>query len=58
MANAVVNPIEKFVQGLLKLLGQRLREKAHTQIVIVVRDGKIQLVHENRTYLPDNLPES
>jgi len=52
------NPLEKVVRGVLKMLGRLIQEKAHASIVIVVRDGKVQLIKEDRTYLPENLPES
>ena len=57
MAIASANPMEKFARSLLKLIGRLIQEKAHAQIIIVIRDGKIQLVHENRAHLPENLPE-
>jgi hypothetical protein len=57
MATPTVNPLEKTIQGILKLLGKLLRERAHAQLVITVRDGKIQLIDERRSFLPENLPE-
>jgi hypothetical protein len=57
MAMPAANPMEKFVRALLKTLGRLIQEKAHAEIIIVVRDGKVQLVRENRTFLPENLPE-
>lgn len=54
---ATPNPLDKFVRGLLKMLGKLMQEKAHARIVIVLRDGKVQLIEEQHTYLPDNLPE-
>jgi hypothetical protein len=56
MADQTASPLGQFAKGLLTLIQQRLREKAHTQLVIVIRDGHIQLIREDRTYLPDNLP--
>ena len=50
--------MEKIVRGILKMLGRLIQEKAHASIVIVVRDGKVQFIKEDRTYLPENLPES
>lgn len=58
MATPTVNPMEKIVRGILKMLGRLIQEKAHASIVIVVRDGKVQFIKEDRTYLPENLPES
>jgi hypothetical protein len=57
MANAPV-PLQKTVQGTLLLLQHLLKEKAHGQIIITVRDGAIQLLDVRRTYLPQNLPET
>jgi hypothetical protein len=58
MLTPAANPLEKIVQGVLKMLGRLLKERAHASIVIVVRDGKVQFIKEDRTYLPENLPES
>jgi hypothetical protein len=58
MVTPAANPLDKIIRGILKLLGQLLREKAHAQIIITVRDGNIHLVTETRTFKPDNLPES
>ena len=58
MPAPINNPLEKVVRGVLKMLGRLIQEKAHASIVIVVRDGKVQLIKEDRTYLPENLPES
>jgi len=58
VATPTVNPMEKIVRGILKMLGRLIQEKAHASIVIVVRDGKVQFIKEDRTYLPENLPES
>lgn len=38
----------------VRLLGQR----AHAQIIITVKDGTIQLVHVNQTFLPSDLPKA
>lgn len=58
MPTPINNPLEKIVRGVLKMLGRLIQEKAHASIVIVVRDGKVQFIKEDRTYLPENLPES
>ena len=50
--------LKKFAADLLGLIGRRLRQKAHTQVIIVIRDGKIQFFREDRTYLPNELPDS
>lgn len=49
---------QKYVRGILILLQRLILEKAHGQITITVRDGKIQLIDERRTRLPENLPET
>jgi len=38
---------------LVHLLGTR----AHAQIVITVKDGTLQPIHINQTYLPGDLPK-
>jgi len=42
---------------LLKLIGQLVASKAHAQVIVTIRDGKVQFVGVNHTYLPDNLPD-
>jgi hypothetical protein len=51
-------PLPEIIKRALRQLEQLLRERAHAQLVINVRDGRIQLINVNRQYLPDNLPES
>jgi hypothetical protein len=58
MPAPVAVPLDKIVQGLLRLLARMLREKAHGQIVITIRDGQIQMVTETKQHLPTNLPEA
>jgi len=58
MSTPAANPLDKIIRGILKMLGQLIREKAHAQIVITIRDGSVHLVTETRTFKPDNLPES
>ena len=50
-------PLPPFAVKLLTMIGRLVANKAHAQIVITIRDGKVQLVSENRTYQPDNLPD-
>jgi hypothetical protein len=38
------------------MIQKLIHEKAHGQITITIRAGKIQLVDERRTYLAENLP--
>ena len=40
-----------------RVLVQLLGERANAQIVITLKDGSIQPVHINRTYLPSELPK-
>jgi hypothetical protein len=49
---------EQKIQRILKLLVRLMRDKAHGQLVIVLRDGNIQRLDVQRSFLPDNLPES
>jgi hypothetical protein len=58
MAVAITSPLEKAIRGILVIAQRMIREKAHGQIVITIRDGAIQLVDERRTHKPENLPES
>jgi hypothetical protein len=58
MAGPASSPLEKAIRGILWMAQKMIREKAHGQIVITIRDGVIQLVDERRTYKPENLPES
>lgn len=40
-----------------RIFVQLLGERAHAQIVITVKDGAIQPIHINRTYLANDLPK-
>jgi hypothetical protein len=50
-------PLPPFAVKLLKLVGRLVAEKAHAQVIVNVRDGKIQFFTVTQTYQPDNLPE-
>ena len=52
------NPLDQLARNIFKMLGRLIQEKAHAQLVIVVRDGKFQFMRVDRTYLPNDLPES
>lgn len=39
------------------MLTQLLGERAHCDIVITLKDGGIQMVRVNRSYLPSELPK-
>ena len=56
MAAPALTPLPLFAQGLLKMITRHIANKAHAQITITIRDGKVQLVSETQTHLPDNLP--
>jgi hypothetical protein len=58
MAAAPIPALDKAVRWILATAQKMIREKAHGQIVITIRDGQIQLLDERRTHLPNNLPES
>jgi hypothetical protein len=51
-------PIDKLVRGILALVQKIIRERGHGEVIITIRDGKIQYIGERRTYLPENLPEA
>ena len=50
-------PLPPFAVKLLNLIGRLVASKAHAQVVITIRDGKVQLVSVTQTHLPDSLPE-
>ncbi len=58
MAQAPLTPGEKLARGILALVQKIVRERGHGQVVITIRDGKISLIEDRRTYLPANLPET
>ncbi|HEV3059586.1 MAG TPA: hypothetical protein VGY48_15155 [Vicinamibacterales bacterium] len=43
--------------NLARLISVLLGQRAHAQIVIVVKDGQLQPVHVNQTFLPGELPK-
>lgn len=52
-------PISTFQPWWLNLGRRVLRlmlEKAHVSVVITLRDGTIQQIREDRSYLPANIP--
>jgi hypothetical protein len=52
-----LSALPPFATKLLKLIGRLIAGKAHAQVIITIRDGKVQFIGVNHTYLPDNLPE-
>lgn len=57
MTAPALSPLDKIVRGILILVQRMIREKAHGRVVITIRDGAISLVEEQRTRLPNDLPE-
>jgi hypothetical protein len=49
--------LQVFVVQLGQILAALLGSRAHAQITIIVKDGALQPVHINQTYLPSNLPK-
>jgi hypothetical protein len=50
-------PLPPFAVDLLTLIGKLVASKAHAQVTVTIRDGKVQLVGVNQTYAPDNMPK-
>lgn len=50
-------PAVNFWTALGRLVAQLLDERAHVQVVLTLKDGSIQLVAVNRTFLPSDLPK-
>lgn len=57
MASPLGNQLPPFAVKLLKLIGRLISDKAHAQVIVTIRDGKVQFIGVNQTYVPDNLPE-
>ncbi len=59
MANAPVPiaALPPFAQKLLRTIAKLIANKEHAQIIVTIRDGKVQFVGVNHTYTPDSLPE-
>jgi len=49
--------LQVFVVQVGRLLDMLLKQRAHAQIVIIVKDGQLQPVHVNQTFLPGELPK-
>lgn len=50
--------LDKSVRGILILLQRLVRERAHGQLIITVRDGEIILATVQHQYRPENIPEA
>jgi hypothetical protein len=51
------NPLPPFAHKLLRLIAKLVANKAHAQINITIRDGKVQLINVQQSFMPDNLPD-
>ena len=56
-APAIPTPAAKLAAGILAQIDKIIRERGHGAVIIRVRDGKVQPIEVQRTYLPENLPE-
>lgn len=54
--NGVVIPLQKVWQDLGHLVAELIRTRAHANVVIVIKDGTIQQVRRDQSYLPENIP--
>ena len=57
MATPVATPAAKLAAGILAQIDKIIRERGHGAVIIRVRDGKVQPIEVQRSYLPENLPE-
>lgn len=46
-----------FWQNFSRLVTRRMKERMHGEITLVLQDGRIRLVRENRSHAPGNLPD-
>lgn len=56
-APPVITPAAKLAAGILAQIDKIIRERGHGAVIIRVRDGKVQPIEVQRSYLPENLPE-
>ena len=52
-----VDTFTPFATKLVRLVRQLMAEHAHVNVVVTIKDGSIQVVRVDRSYLPDKLPE-
>lgn len=57
MANAPLTPAQKTAAAIFTQVDRIIRERGHGQVVVIIRDGRVQLIKVERTYLPENVPE-
>ncbi len=56
-APSTTPPLVVFCNALGRLIAQFLAERAHVEIRLIMKDGKMQPVHIARSFLPDDLPK-
>ncbi len=54
---ALTTPAAKTAAAILTQVDRIIRERGHGQVIVTVRDGKVQLIEVRRTYQPENAPE-
>jgi hypothetical protein len=57
MASPPSTPAAKAAATIFAQVDRIIRERGHGQITVIVRDGKVQLIKVERSYLPENAPE-
>lgn len=55
-ATGVLIPLQQFWANLGHMVAELLKQRAHVNIVIVIKDGAIQQVRRDQSYLPENIP--
>jgi hypothetical protein len=48
--------IDEFWRRFVRLVGRLSREKAHADVVLVIRDGSIKFIRVDRSLMPGALP--
>ncbi len=56
-ANAPVPGLGVLMSKVGKILSALLATQAHADIVITVKDGKVQVLRVNQSFLPQQLPD-
>lgn len=55
--NAPTPGLPVFITLFSRLIAKLLAERAHCDVVLQLKEGKVQLVRVNRSYLPADLPQ-
>lgn len=56
-ANAAPQPgFDVFVTLLGRIMAKLIRDRAHCDVVVQIRNGKVELVRLNSSFLPGQLP--